>query len=75
MGFDYIRSLPLLPILLWFLLYVFSCRRSFLVGSGLFHQWLFSDSCNFGVLMRGGELRVFLLCHLLSLIEGQFSPV
>ena len=34
--FDYISSLPLLPISLRFLLYVFSCRRSFLVGSSLF---------------------------------------
>ena len=28
---------PLLPVLLWFLLYVFSCRRSLLICSGLFH--------------------------------------
>ena len=34
-GFDYISSLP-------FLLHIFSCRRSFLVVSSLFHQWLFS---------------------------------
>ena len=37
MGLDYITSLH---ILLWFLLYIFSCR-SFLIGSGLFHRWLF----------------------------------
>ena len=37
MGLDYIVSPPVLPTPLWFLLYVFSCRRSFLVGSGLFH--------------------------------------
>ena len=38
--FDYIVSLPLLLVLLWFLLYVFSCT-SFLVGFRLFHRWLF----------------------------------
>ena len=37
MGLDYIASLPLLPVSLWFVLYVFSYRRSFLVGSVLFH--------------------------------------
>ena len=37
MGLDYIMSLPLLPISLWFLLFLFSCKRSFLVGSSLFH--------------------------------------
>ena len=36
MGFDYITSPPLLRVSLWFLLYVSSCRRSFLVGSSLF---------------------------------------
>ena len=38
---------------------------STLVGSSLFFINVCSaDSCNFGVLMRGGELRVFLLLHL-----------
>ena len=32
---------PSYPILLWLVLYVFSCRRFFLVGSCLFHWWLF----------------------------------
>ena len=51
-------------LLLWFFLYVFECRISFLVGSSVFfHQWLFS-SCDFGVLMRGGELKVLLFHHL-----------
>lgn len=36
-------------------------RKSFLVGSSLFCQWLFS-SCNFGVLLRW--VQIFLLCHL-----------
>ena len=31
MGVDYITSPPLLPVLLWFLLYIFSWRRSFLL--------------------------------------------
>ena len=40
MQLDYITTTPLLPVLLPFLLYVFSCR-SFLVGSDLFHTWSF----------------------------------
>ena len=38
MGFYYTVSPFFLPLLLWFLLYVFSCRRSFLVGPTLSHQ-------------------------------------
>lgn len=58
---------------MWFFLYVFSCRRSLeptrkgstLVGSRFcFINVCSADSCNFGVLMRGGALRVFLLLHL-----------
>ena len=41
MGLDFIKDLPFLPVSVWFLLYVFNCRRSLLVGSGLFHRWLF----------------------------------
>ena len=37
MGLDYFVTLPLLPILLLLRLYIFSCRSSPLVGSGLFH--------------------------------------
>ena len=74
MGLDCIVNLPFLPILLWFLPYAFSCRRSFYrfvdstESTGRF--WSFSidgcsaNSCDFGVLVRGGELRVFLLHHL-----------
>lgn len=29
-GLDYTTSVPLLAVSLWFLLYVFSCRRSFI---------------------------------------------
>ena len=64
MGFDYTSSPLLLPVSLWFLLCVFSCRRSFLVGSSLFQRWLSADSSDFGVLTKGAKLRVFLLCHL-----------
>ena len=32
---------PLVPVSLWFLLYVFCCRRSFLGGFCHFHRWLF----------------------------------
>ena len=60
-------------ISLWFLLYVFGCSISFLVGSSLFLiNGYAAVSCDFGVLMRGGELKVFLLCHLVSLIECLF---
>ena len=38
---DFIKDLPFLSVSVWFLLYVFNCRRSLLVGSGLFHRWLF----------------------------------
>ena len=54
MRLDYSTRLLLLPVSLWFLLYVFSCRRSFLEVSGLFHQWLFYR-CDFSVLMRGAQ--------------------
>lgn len=37
----YIASPHLLPASFWFLLYVFSRRRSFPVGSSLFRWWLF----------------------------------
>ena len=60
-GFDYIISPPLLPVSLWFVLFDFSCRKSFLVGAGLFHGGYSADDCDFGGLIRGGELRVFLL--------------
>ena len=53
--------------LVGFLLYVFGCRLSFLVGSSLFFTDACSAvSCDFGVLVRGGELRVFLLHRLVS---------
>ena len=64
-GLDYTAILPLLPISLWFLLYIFCCRTFF---SGRFCFFLIyrcsRNSCNFGVPMRGDELRMFLLCHL-----------
>ena len=64
MKFGYIANPCLRPISLWFLLYVFKCRRSYLVGSSHFHRWLSAGSCDFCVLVRGGELRVFVLRHL-----------
>ena len=59
MGLDYMVSSPLLPISVWLLLYVFSCRRSFLVGLVFFINGCSVYSCDFGVLVRGDELRVF----------------
>ena len=52
-------------------LYVFSCRRYFL---GRF--WSFStDSCGFGMLLRGGRLMVFLLHHLAGLSGANSEQV
>ena len=50
--------------LIWFLLCVFGCRRPFLVGPIFVIDGCSADSCNFGVLMRGGELRVFFIVPL-----------
>ena len=66
MGLDYIASLPLLPVSLWFFLYIFSCR-SFLLFSVLFSaivalQIVVTLVCQ--IYVGGGELRVFLLHHL-----------
>lgn len=61
MGLDYIRSPSFLPVL-WFIPYVFSCTRSFLVGYGLFFiNGCSANNCDFGVLGRGDELRVLIL--------------
>ena len=38
MGLDYTVSLPLPPVSLWFLLYIFCCGRSFFLNCGLSHQ-------------------------------------
>lgn len=43
MQLDYITSVPA-PVSLWFLLYIFWCRRSSLVGSSLF-----IDGCYFSL--------------------------
>ena len=67
MGCESTCTLPILPVLLWFLHYIFSCRRSFLADSGLSYQWLPCKCCHFGVSMRGSEFRVFLLCHVIKL--------
>lgn len=66
-GLDYIASLPLQTISLYFLLCVFHCT-SFLVGSVFFSIDGYSaNGCDFDVPIRGGELRVLLFCHV-----GQF---
>ena len=59
LGLSYISPLPLLLTFLWFFL-TFSCERSFLEGSGLFLINRFSlASCDFSVLIKGGELRSY----------------
>ena len=56
-------SLAFLPMSWWFLLYIFNSRRPFLLVLGLLVDSCSVNSCNFGVLMERGELRVFLCCH------------
>ena len=61
---DCTTSLPLLLTWLWFLLYIFSCIRSFLLVFRFLISSCSTGSCNFGVPVGGGELRVFLFYHL-----------
>ena len=54
--------------------YVFNCR-SFLAGANLFHWWCSEDSCDFGELIREGEVRVFLFHHLGQTLELFLTPI
>ena len=65
----------LLPVLLGFLLYDFGCRRSFLAVSVFFIDDCSEDSCDFDRLMRRGEHRVFLLCHLHQSSKHRLSSI
>lgn len=73
MGFDYIMSFPLLPFSLWFFLCVFSCRRSFPIGSSfvlfcLCFSSIVDRCCYFGVLVKevsSGSFFSAILAHLL----------
>ena len=67
MGPDYTTSPSLLPVSLWFLLYIFSRRRPFLpVFQSFFCVNSCSvNSCSFGVPVGRGELSVFLLKDIL----------
>ena len=65
-GPNHTASLPLLPVSRCLLLYVFICKRSFLLVFRLFSHSTENrsvNSCDFGVCVGGGKLRVFLLCH------------
>ena len=57
MGFNYILKAPLLLSHCGF--FIFGCRLSFLVGLSLFVDGYSAVSCDFGVFMRGGELKSF----------------
>ena len=59
MGLDCTASPPLLHILLWFLLYIFSCGKIFFARL----QVILINCCHLGVSMGGDELGVILLCH------------
>lgn len=68
MGPDETMSLPLLPILAWLFLYIFSYKKKKKICSASI-QVIFSDSCsifscNLVVSMGEGDLKIFLLCHL-----------
>ena len=54
----FITYAPLLPSCCGFF-FVFGCRISFFVGSSLFCQWFFRVSCDFGVFVRGVELKSY----------------
>ena len=64
-GLDCTTFPPVLSVSLWLLLYIFSCARYFLL---VFQFFLINNlcvnSCNFGVPMGEGELRVFIVLHL-----------
>ena len=65
MGLDCSGSLFLLSVSYWLLIYIFRFRRFFCVFlQGNFMDSCSVNSCNFGMPVGGGELRVFLLCHL-----------
>ena len=65
MVLDYTEILPLLPISLWFLLCIFTCRLFFRYAPVFLINVCSETSCGFGVLVRGSELRTFLVCHLI----------
>ena len=62
MGLDYVMTSPLLPVWIWFFLYMF-IYRSFLEGSILFIHDCSANNYYFLVPVGGGELRAFLLPH------------
>ena len=57
MGFGYIVTAPFLPSCCGF--FVFGCRLSFWKGSSLFVDGCSAVGCDFGVFVRGGELKSF----------------
>ena len=81
---EYWVSVPPTRVCLWFLVVpVFGGQRSFLVGSRFcffvcLFWWLSVDSCDFSVLLRGGKLRVPLLCYpeseSLSVVSDSLRP-
>ena len=59
-----LRLSPLLPTQLWFLLCIFCCRNIFWSVLVFPHWYLVCKLYNFGMPLRGGVLRVFLVQHL-----------
>lgn len=64
MGFDYVMSVFLLLSRCGFLIISLDVEYLFLIDFSLFSNGCSAVSCNFPVLMRRGELKVLLLCHL-----------
>lgn len=61
----YTALLPLLPMSLWFLLYIFGCEQSFFaIPQVVFVNSCSVNSCKFAVPVGGDDFMVFLLCHL-----------
>ena len=65
-GPDYILSLLLLPILVWFHLYTLSCekKKTKKPKTSASLQVILTNSCNFDVPMGGANCGVLLLHHL-----------
>ena len=64
MGFDYIINVPLLPSCCGFFFMFLDVEYLFRQGLVFFIDGCSAFSCVCGVLMRGGESKVLLLCHL-----------
>ena len=70
-GLNFTASLSLLPISLWFLLYIYSLGTFFSSLQVIFTDSCSVNSCNFGVPEGGGDFKIFLPLHL----DQDFCPL